>query len=151
MVTQTPVKETLIAPQAHAQILRNTEPLHISMTLYVIGSNQEFAIRGDTKQATNNWADVWGNGRIEYKKATNNWADVWQNGRIEPRLSVVNPAKETLSDIIKIRADGFVTDRANGRVFYADAETISNLTALASTTIAEIYNKHPEVLEALKL
>ena len=127
-------------------VLQRPEPLRIQLTRYAYAPDQEFARKlGDAPTAyDNNYTnDYWGN----------SWANSWSDCNRGPGRAREHNTKqekaELLGDFVKTRSDGLVLDRRTRAVFHADEETIRTLSALVTTTIAEVRSTHPEVLEAL--
>jgi hypothetical protein len=129
----------------------------VNIVLFAAKPDQEFAVR--RPQSWNNAFDpnppyqqqphdnvyhqVYGDGR-HY--------NVWVNQALEtPKEVIAEKETRKLGEILNIRRDGFVHNRENEAVFYADPKAVALLNSLRGSTIGEVRLGRPDVTEALMI
>ena len=80
------------------------------------------------------------------------WID-WSNGWVAAPSTIIphNKSTEVLSSVITLRKDGFIHNKVNNMIFYADKKSIIKLTALKEMPISEVAKSNPKVIELLWL
>lgn len=146
--------KTQTTPKPNATISPRAEALKIIP--YARNASHAFQTRGLLRDWDNGWDNCWHNGDW------NNSPHPWQNGSAIPKPNEAiwnnfmaatssDGTPNKLKDAIVVRDDGFIHNKLNEVVFYADKYALEVVKSLLEKPAHEVAQTHKGVLELLWL
>lgn len=129
---------------------------NLNIIPYARSASHAFQTRGVLREWDNGWDNCWHNG--DWVDGPHPWKNACaptdqKNGRESvlwnDKARSESPAK--LRDAIFVRDDGFIHNRINEVVFYADKPSIATMKSLLDTPLARLAETNKGLMELLWL
>lgn len=128
----------------------------LNIVPYARSASHAFKTKGLLRKWDNGWDNCWHNG--DWVDAPHPWQNIQQYNKTEnngnwwnntTKYSIEKPAK--LSDAIFVREDGFIHNKINEIVFYADTYALKVINEILDKPAVELMQTHKNVLKQLWL
>jgi hypothetical protein len=116
----------------------------LNITPYARSASHAFQTKGALREWDNGWDNCWHNG--DWTDGPHPWTNTWKNA-----CSPNENAPAMLRDAILVRDDGFIHNRINEVVFYADKPSVALVKSHLDKPIRRLAETEKELMESLWL